>query len=61
MLRERQTDGWTDGQTDGRTDGRTDGWTDGQKKLHIEVGAPPKNLNYQQYFHCFIVCITSFV
>ena len=27
------------------TDGRTDGWTDAQKKWHIEVGAPHKNLN----------------
>ena len=27
------------------TDGRTDGWTDTQKKWHIEVGAPHKNLN----------------
>ena len=36
-------DGQMDRPTDGQTDGRTDGWTDGQKKLHIEVGAPPKN------------------
>ena len=32
-----------DGRTDRRMDGRTDGRTDGQKKLHIEVGAPPQN------------------
>ena len=25
---------------------QTEGWTDGQKKLHIEVGAPPKKNQY---------------
>ena len=28
---------------DGRTDRRTDGWTNGWKRLHIVMGASPKN------------------
>ena len=30
--------------TDRLTDGQTDGWTDRQKKSHMEVGAPTKNI-----------------
>ena len=31
-------------------DGQTDRWTDRQKKWHIEVGAPPKNLTFLSIF-----------
>ena len=37
------------------TDGRTDGWTDAQKKWHIEVGAPHKNLNSKKASDIFVL------